>query len=56
MAALAITGTPYGPTMAALDADRRSEIMCALKARMSSYDGTAVAHVMTAVLGRGTAI
>lgn len=54
-AARAVTGTPYGPVIAALDAGARAEIMAELVVRMTGADGTVVRHVTTAVLGRGVA-
>jgi SAM-dependent methyltransferase len=54
-AALGITGTPYGPAVAALDIHRQLRLMTALCDRMTGSDGSAVRHVMTAVLARGTA-
>lgn len=54
-AALGITGTPYGPAVAALDVERQQRLMSALRDRMTGSDGSAVRHLMTAVLARGTA-
>jgi SAM-dependent methyltransferase len=53
-AALGITGTPYGPAVAALNVERQEHLMSALRKRMTGGDGSAVRHVMTAVLARGT--
>jgi len=54
-AAAGIAGTPYGPSVAALDDDRRQRVMSALVDSMTGEGGAAVTHVTTAVLGRGTA-
>ncbi len=53
--ALGITGTPYGPAVKALDGDGQRRVMAALRESMTGPGGVAVRHVMTEVLGRGTA-
>ncbi len=52
-AALGITGTPYGPAVAALDAASQGRLMAALRRAMTGPDGAVVRPTMTAVLGTG---
>lgn len=54
-AARAVFGTPYGPVVTGLDPPAQREVMNDIERRMTADDGTAVRHVTTAVLGRGTA-
>lgn len=54
-AVLAIMGTPYAPAVAALDPAAQERLLAALRARLTGIDGTLGRHVMTAVLGKGTA-
>jgi hypothetical protein len=54
-AVLAIMGTPYAPAVAALDQAAQERIMATLRARLTGVDGKLGRHVMTAVLGKGTA-
>lgn len=54
-AALAISGTPYGPAVAALDAAGQRTVLAALRQAMTGPDGRPARHVMTAVLARGAA-
>lgn len=48
-----ISGTPYGPVLAALGEDVRRAVLDDLEARMTGSDGHARAHVMVAVLAKG---
>jgi SAM-dependent methyltransferase len=54
-AAMGITGTPYGPAVAALDADGQRRFMALVSKAFGDDDGAVSPQVMTAVLGRGTA-
>ena len=54
-AALGIAGTPFGPSVNAVNLAQQRKVMSTLRQRMTSEAGATVRHVMTAVLGRGIA-
>ena len=49
----AVSGTPYGPTIDALDSDIRTSVLADVQRRMTGLNGEAIKHVMTAILARG---
>lgn len=53
-AALAVTGTPHGPTLAGLDAEQQAEVHAALVTALTQEDGQ-VHHVQRVVMVRGVA-
>lgn len=53
VAAQAICGTPFWSSVVALDEQERAAFTATLIDRMTAPDGTAVRHVMTAILARG---
>ncbi|HVB51630.1 MAG TPA: methyltransferase domain-containing protein [Acidimicrobiales bacterium] len=49
----AVSGTPYGPTIDAMDNDIRKSVIADVQRRMTGPRGTVATHVMTSILARG---